>query len=141
MSLVAAAMQYKGVRFRHRGRSANRLDCAGLVWRAYHDCGVTLPDFRLYGPEPHNDGLTQHMIAALGEPLYVSPVREKDLLPGDVIALRYAEEPHHVGLVTDYPYGGALGMIHADGHNRQVIWHRLSGDMIARITHVYRRPV
>lgn len=139
--IVTAARKYLGVRWRHRGRSARGLDCAGLPWLAYKDCGVELPDFRLYGPEPHNDGLTTHMTDALGEPIRTEPVRQSHLLPGDVIVLRFVTEPHHVGIVTDYPYGSALGIIHACGHYGKVIEHRLPKDYIQRITHAYRRPV
>lgn len=141
MSLVAAARAYKGVKFRHRGRSASGLDCAGLPWIAYRDLGVDLTDYRLYGPEPHEDGLVTHMTVALGEPVRTAPVRSGDLQVGDVIVFRYEVEPHHVAIVTDYPYGNAFGIIHADGHNKKVVEHRLSDDMIRRITHVFRKPV
>lgn len=141
--IVHAARQYLGVRFRHRGRSRVGLDCAGLVWRAYHDCGVDLPDFRLYGPEPHRDGLTRHVTAALGEPVLCAPVRESGLLDGDVVILRFRTEPHHLGIVAAVDYAGtpAFNLIHADGEAERVLEHRLTPDMVARITHVYRRPV
>lgn len=140
-ALVAAARKYLGVRFRHRGRSAKGLDCAGLGWIAYRDCGVELEDFRLYGREPHEDGLVRRLTGLLGEPVLVAPVTQGDLQPGDVIVFRFVKEPHHVGLVSDYPYGGALGVIHADGEQECVVEHRLAPDHIARITHVFRRPV
>lgn len=138
--IVAAARKYTGVKFRHLGRSPRALDCAGLVWRAYADCGVTLPDFLHYGREPHDDGLIRHVTHALGEPVAVAPVREDQLRVGDVIVVRFDIEPHHVALITDYPLGG-LAMIHADGHNGKVIEHRLAHKQIARITHVFRRPI
>ena len=139
--LVSAARSYMGTRFRHRGRNRKGIDCAGLIWATYLDCGVTLPDYRLYGEEPEDDGLVTHIVAALGEPVLVAPVREQDLQVGDVLVLRYEVEPHHVALVTPYPFPGALAVIHADGHNKKVIEHRLSPDMVRRITHVFRRPV
>lgn len=131
--LVEAARKYLGVKFRHRGRSANGLDCAGLVWRSYMDCGVELHDFLKYSREPHDDGLIQHITKALGEPV-------TGLQVGDVIVVRFEVEPHHVALVTDYRYGG-LAMIHACGHNNKVVEHRMAEDHIKRITHVFRRPV
>jgi cell wall-associated NlpC family hydrolase len=139
-ALVAAARRHLGVRFRHRGRSPRGLDCAGLAWLAYHDCGVTLPDFRLYGTEPAEDGLVRHMIAAVGAPLYVGPVPPAALRPGDVAVFRFEIEPHHVALLGDYRFGG-LSVIHACGHNGRVIEQRLTDDMTQRITHVFRRPV
>lgn len=140
-ALVEAARRYKGVaRFRHRGRSAGFLDCAGLGHRIYKDCGVELPDVRLYGPEPHNDGLIQHMTAALGEPVHVAPVRREWLQIGDIVAFRFNVDPHHVGLISDYPTGG-LAFIDADGMEGRVVERRLSDKYLAKITHVFRKPV
>lgn len=138
--LVNAARAYTGTKFRHRGRTARGLDCAGLVWIAYADAGHVLPDFRLYGHEPHDDGLVSHITAALGQPALVGPVRRDQLQVGDVIVQCFDTEPHHVALLTDYPLGG-LAMIHADGHSTRVVEHRLADDHIQRITHVFRRPV
>lgn len=139
-NLVAAARSHLGVRFRHRGRNKKGLDCAGLAWLAYADCGVVLPDFRLYGREPVRDGLTERVAEALGQPVAVAPVRASDLQVGDVLVLRFDVEPHHVGIVGDYLLGG-FSLIHADGHTGKVIEHRLAPDHIERITHVFRRPI
>ena len=152
-ALVDAARTFDGVRFLHRGRDRLGLDCAGLVWAAYAACGIVLPDYRLYGPEPHRDGLVRHVEAALGAPLRLAPVRLQDLLEGDVLVMRFYREPHHMGVVGARQYGDtrALTLIHADGdaparrgeqrvHGR-VHEQRLTADMAARITHVFRRPV
>lgn len=138
--LVSAARKYLGVKFRHRGRTPRGLDCVGLGILAYKDCGVALPDFRLYSDEPHQDGLVTHITNSLGEPVKKSPVRMKDLQPGDVLVLRFYIQPHHVAIVTDYKYGG-LAVIHADGHSNKVLEQRLTEDMVKRVTHVFRRPV
>lgn len=140
-SLVQAARRYAGVRFRHRGRTPVGLDCAGLVWRAYLDCGVELPDFRLYGREPHEDGLVRHVALALGEPRLFAAPPLTELSPGDVVVLRYEVEPHHLAIVTDYPYCSAPGLIHADGMAGKVVEHRLDRATADRITHVFRRLV
>lgn len=138
-NFVSAARRYLGTKFKHRGRTERGLDCAGLAWIAYRDCGLELPDFRKYGREPHNDGLVTHIKQALGEPVAVAPVRRSDLCVGDVIVVRFEVEPHHVAIVTDYPYGG-FAMLHACGHNDKVIEHRLADDHVARVTHVFRMP-
>ena len=138
--LVAAARAYNGAKFRHRGRTKNGLDCAGLIWIAYADCGVVLPDFRLYSSEPHDDGLVRYISAALGEPALLAAPARAQLQVGDVIVQRFDQEPHHVALLTNYPLGG-LAMIHADGHTERVVEHRLSDDHIQRITHVFRKPI
>lgn len=139
--LVKAARSLIGVKFRHRGRSEKSgLDCAGAAKLAYAKCGIDLPDYVLYGIEPHLDGLVTHVTKALGDPIATAPVRENFLQEGDVVLLRFAVQPHHVGILGDYVFGG-LSLIHADGHNGMVIEHRLSPDFVKRITHVFRRPV
>lgn len=141
-NLVTAARRYLGVRFCHRGRRERALDCAGLAWIAYRDCGVSLPDFLHYPKEPsaHGPGLTAYVSNALGEPVAVAPVDVSQLQVGDVLVMRFEVEPHHVGIVTDYPFGG-FALIHACGHNNKVVEHRLAPDHVARITHVFRKPV
>lgn len=140
-TLADAARAYIGTRFRHRGRNKKGLDCAGLVKLAYADCGFDAPDFLLYGAEPHRDGLTKHVTAALGEPVLVAPVNHADLLPDDVLVIAFDHEPHHLAIVGSHNYGDqqALTMIHACGWNKRVLEQRLTPDV--RITHVYRRPV
>lgn len=142
-AIVSAARQYLGVKFRHRGRSRIGLDCAGLVVRSYHDCGVDIHDTTLYGPEPFKDGLVQHVGQALGEAILRAPVRESDLCDGDVIVMRFRKEPHHIGIVAAIEYAGipAFNLIHADGESGRVLEHRLTPDMVERITNVHRRPV
>lgn len=132
--LVASARKYLGVPWRHRGRTAKGLDCGGLPILAYADLGVDLPDLRAYGREPHHDGLTQAVVAALGEPVADGP-RE-----GDVCVFRFTVNPHHVGIITTLPYGG-LGLLHAYGEAGKVTEHRLDGWWLDRITSVHRRAL
>ena len=140
MRLVEAARSFDGVRFKHRGRDRLGLDCAGLVWASYAACGLILPDYTLYGREPHRDGLVRYVEAALGAPVYDGPVA------GDVVVMRFVKEPHHMGVVGSKWYGDrqALTLIHANGDapgRGRVHETRLTADMIAKITHVFRRPV
>lgn len=142
-ALSDAARAYIDVRFRHRGRSRTGLDCVGLGVLAYADCGVRVPDFLLYGREPFRDGMVKHMIAALGEPVAIAPVAQHQLQDGDVILLRYEVNPHHMAVVGERQYGdvAALTLIHAEGVHGRVLEQRMTPDVIARITHVFRRPV
>lgn len=129
--LVSAARAYLGVPFRHRGRTSAGLDCAGLVWRAYADLGLVLPDVRIYGREPHRNGLQEAMVRALGEPVARHPQA------GDVLLMRFNKEPHHLGIVGDYVHGG-LSLIHAYGTAGRVVEHRLDDTWRSRIAAVYR---
>ena len=132
--IVAAARRYSGVRFVHRGRRPDKLDCVGLVWRAYRDCGVELPCPTDYGREPHAERFRDAIATALG------PHRFGPLQVGDVVSLRTKKHPHHVAIVGDYP-GGLLSLIHASGEHGRVVEHRLSDDWRDRIVTIHRRPV
>lgn len=139
-ALIQAARLYLGTRWRHRGRTRHGVDCAGLVVLSYADCGIELPDYTLYGREPHRNGLVAHAIEALGEPL---ADHDRTLAEGDVLLMRFDKEPHHMAIVALGDYGGtrAFDIIHADGQAGRVHEQRLAPDMAARITHVFRRPV
>lgn len=140
--IVEAARSYKGVRWRHRGRTKWSLDCAGLVLMAYADCGVVLPDRSLYGREPHNDGLIDSITDALGQPVALGPAGMSDLQIGDVIVIRYDIYPHHVMVVADCAYdANGFNVVHADGHYGKVNEHRLDDKLVSQVTHVFRRPV
>lgn len=81
------------------------------------------------------------IVDVLGDPHAVGPVKREQLQPGDIIVLRYSVEPHHIAIVSNYPYGDGLGIIHADGWTQVVTEHRLSDDMVKRVTHMFRKPV
>lgn len=142
---IAAARRYLGVPFRHRGRRPDRLDCVGLVWRAYLDCGVSLEHRTDYGREPQHERFLREIEAAMGPAVAHGPISARALAGGavqvgDMVTLRTLRHPHHVALVGDYPMGG-LSLIHASGEHGRVVEHRLSPEYAARITHVFRRPV
>lgn len=142
--LVAAARTRLGVKFRHMGRSAQVLDCVGLGKLAYLDCGIDLPVPRYYGREPFRGNLMQALREALGEPIAAGPeAREAKLQPGDVGVFRFRDEPHHVGLIGDAPYGDELTLIHADSSPglRCVVEHRLDDWWRERLVAAFRRPV
>ena len=142
-ALVEAARKYKGVRFRHRGRTAYSLDCAGLPWRAYADLGVVLPDVKIYGRDPSADeqSLPDRVTEALGPVVKVAPVALSDLQVGDVVIRKYEIYPHHIMIVGNAPYAGAMTALHACGLEGRVVEHRLDERHAAEITHVFRRPV
>lgn len=77
---------------------------------------------------------------ALGEPVAIAPVKERQLQIADIVLMRFEVEPHHVAIVADYIFGG-FSLIHADGHTGKVVEQRLAPDMAKRITHVFRRPL
>lgn len=131
--IVMAARKYLGVRFVHRGRRPDKLDCVGLVWMAYRDCGIILPCPLDYGREPQADRFRSAIVAALGEAV-------TGLEVGDVVTLKTLKHPHHVAIVGDHPNG--LSLIHASGEHGRVVEHRLDDDSYkSRIVSIHRKPV
>ncbi|MGJ7497455.1 NlpC/P60 family protein [Variovorax sp. RT4R15] len=152
--LVARARTHIGVPYRHLGRTAQHLDCAGLPWLSYAEEGVALPDLKKYGRTPFDDGLMRAVEDALGAPVWVGSVGRvvsRALLQvGDVVAMRFVKEPHHLAIVGDDAWHG-LSLIHADGtpqagpHGRmlpgKVVEHGLTDHFLAMIAAVFRRPL
>lgn len=143
--LVQAAERYLGTPWVHLGRDGRGVDCAGLLWRAYADCGVMLPIPKRYGRDPFKEGLRTALIAALGEPVWQGPkgaCRLEMLKPGDIFVMSPASKPRHVAMAcADAMYGRA--MIHSDGTRgaRQVLKHGIGQYYLKQIVEIYRRPI
>jgi cell wall-associated NlpC family hydrolase len=135
-----------GVPYKHRGRTARGLDCAGLPWLSYAEEGVVLPDLRRYGRTPFDDGLMRATQDALGVPVWQGAKGQtvpRELLSfGDVVVLRFVVEPHHLAIVGDDAMYG-LSLIHADGTLgvSRVVEHGLVEPFVSMIAAVFRRPI
>lgn len=103
---------------------------------------MVLPDVKVYGREPHRDGLMVGLIAALGEPVWRGRNPSLSLLQvGDVVCSAFVQEPHHLGIVGDDEIHG-LSIIHADGlQAKAVIDQPMNDVMRERIVAIFRRPV
>lgn len=120
LRLDQAAMEYLGVKFRHRGRTTRGLDCLGLVVLAARDCGYEAKDKKVYGRQPFNDGLRQGLIDNGCVPV------TREMRPGDILLMKHYlhdKEPTHVGIVTEHPHG--LGIIHSYAAMGRVVYHRI----------------
>lgn len=143
-AIVEQARTYLGIPHRHRGRSRRAVDCAGLPICVYADLGVELPDLERYGREPHKDGLMQAVVDALGEPVWKGRAAPREILePGDIVVMRFVEEPHHLAIVTDDRLRG-VGIIHSyspAGGGGRVVEHGLDAHWQSLIVAVFRRPI
>lgn len=141
-ALVQQARSYIGTPYRHRGRSRRGIDCAGLPWCSYADLGLPLPDLKVYGREPHKDGLMRALIEALGEPVWRGRNPAAAMLkPGDVACSAFVQEPHHLAVIGDDPIHG-LSLIHADGMQAKAVIEQPINDVLrSRIVAIFRRPV
>ena len=99
--IVSAAMAQVGVPYRYGGASPMQgFDCSGLVSYVFAQQGIRVPRTA-----------AQQFVAA-------TPVRERDLKPGDLVFFRLAgpkAEVSHVGI-----YAGAGRFVHAPQSGRRV---------------------
>ena len=140
--VVAQARTWRGVPYLHQGRNRFGADCVGFPLGVYAELGITLPDWRAYGTEADPDELLRRMRLALGDEVLTAPVRESDLIPGDIIVFHFPKvrTPRHLGIVSDRATGG-LNFIESNGNERRVVERRLDENYLSRVTHVFRRPV
>lgn len=127
--IVAAARACVGTPFRHQGRLPGRaLDCAGLVLHALRTAGADVCDVPAYGRHPSH-GLLEDAIEAN---TCLDRVPPADRQAGDVLLMRFASEPQHLGICA-----GAT-IIHAYQQVGIVCEQRLADVWVARIVRVYR---
>lgn len=115
--IIATARKYLGVRFQHQGRTANGLDCLGLLIRVGHDIGYSDFDFTAYDRNPDGEFFLQEMCR------HLHLLKPEQALPGDVLLMRYFAFPQHVAFISEVLPDG-WKVIHAF-NQRGVIEHDL----------------
>lgn len=141
--LYEAARRYVGALWDHRGRSSEKLDCAGLAVVAARDVGWLVHDMSDYRRHPSGGQLEAQIEMNMGPPVMVRGASLDNLQPNDVVTLRYGKHGRirHVGVIGAHSEGG-LSIIHADGlETRRVVEHRLEPQTVSLIANVYRRTV
>lgn len=121
--IVSTSRSYLGVRWHHQGRNRAGLDCVGLVLATAWDLGLTAIDYDGYGRVP--DG------AMLRAELDKHMDRTSDPHHGDVLLMRFEQQPQHVAIVTD------IGIIHSHAMMRRVVEHGLDDWWSSRIVGAY----
>jgi hypothetical protein len=141
--VVACARAHIGVRFAHQGRGADGLDCLGLLlavaqqlrlnFGALSVQQIDIPD---YGLRPD----TALLQSCLSQHLWrLSPA--DSVQPADIVLLKVDGSPRHLAFLSDYPFPGERGMIHAYAPAHQVVEHRYDRHW-QRATHAaYRLPM
>jgi len=138
---VEAARAYLGAPFRHQGWDATGMDCRGLLLRAACDVGIfdeaameKARELQVYGREP--DGRMARLLKQ-----HCNLMTEAvEIHAGDIIAIRYVDEPQHLVIVTRPTQWGPQ-VIHAF-NTGGVIEHRLDAIWLkshrARIHGIFR---
>lgn len=125
--VIALARQTLGTPFRHQGRVCGlALDCAGVA--AHVASGLQMPfnEWPGYATVPH-DGLLE---AVMAKQPCLTAVADKQ--PGDLLLMRFINEPQHVAIYTGET------IIHSYESIGRVVEHRLDSAWEQRITHIFR---
>ncbi len=139
--VIAAARAYLGTRFAHQGRSADGLDCLGLLIATADDLGLAFNnqpastlDVPQYGSRPDvvmlKKKLDGHLVS----------IHFNEARAADIALLKIDGSPQHLALLTDYPLASELGMIHAYAPARQVTEHRYDPHWRRATYALYRLP-
>ncbi len=130
--VIKAARGLIGTPWKHQGRSKGGIDCAGVLVFAFKAAGFDPLDAEGYGRLPYRSKLEEVLRSNLG-----APIPREQMRAGDIAVMKWGRaELSHVGLVSEYPYGG-FALIHAYIRNRKVIEHRIDAEWLSRITEVY----
>ena len=112
--IVAEARRWLGTPFRHQGRGAVGLDCAGLLYVVYNAVlRDGLKDFYMY-PSAPKTGFVFRSIRH-----YANRITLDAAQAGDVVLLNFAGSSTHFGILTD------MGVVHADTNLKRVVEHSL----------------
>lgn len=126
-AFLEQAQALLGTPFMHQGRSRYGVDCIGLVVLAAQRAGLDVSADQPGYPRDPN-GLLQPALARRLVP--VDGARQ----PGDVLLMRFAEEPQHVAI-----WDGAM-ILHAYARAGRVVRHHLDARWTRRLVATYRFP-
>lgn len=142
-ALVDQARTWIGVPYLHQGRNRFGVDCVGFPRAVYLELGADMPtDFRAYGEEADPEMLLSRLREALGPEAKAAPVRFSDLRSGDIVLFHFphVKTPRHLAIIADRA-GGGWNFIESNGNQGRVVERRLDDRYLARVTHLFRRPV
>lgn len=128
--IVAEARTWLRTRWLHQGRLRGvGVDCVGLAYevgKAFQQFGEPPPPL-----PPYERTTADNLMLRLCQQFLA---RRPGRIPavGSVVALRVDLRQRHMGIIGDYPGGGA-SLIHAYAVNREVVEHRLDAEWADRI--------
>lgn len=143
--VAAEARTWLGTPWAHQGHMKGvGVDCGGLIGGIAVALGLVGPDFwqRDFAPfagyarQPTGDSL----VRVLGA--FMPRIEPDEALPGDVVALTFRRDPHHVGILVPYAAGPGVALLHALNSPgvRQVVEHRLDARWHTRIVAAFALP-
>ncbi len=110
--IIDEARKWIGTPFRHHGRDAQGIDCAGLLYVVYSAIGA-IDDFIAYSSTPE----TGFVFRSIRN--YADRIIHDNALAGDIVLLNFAGSSTHFGIYT------GTTVIHADSNLKRVVEHSL----------------
>jgi cell wall-associated NlpC family hydrolase len=127
--IVSQARTWLDTKYHHQGRlkkgngHKGGADCVGLVLGVADELGVrdmrgeallSTYDATDYSILPKG----QWMLKLVTDHIERIPIEKADI--GDVLIMRFTDDPQHLGIISDYPQGGR-GLIHCYSRSRYVV--------------------
>jgi cell wall-associated NlpC family hydrolase len=145
--ILDQARTWLGTKYHHQWRlkkserGGGGVDCIGLVIGVIGELGMqdgngnplTEADEFNYSMYPEQGRL----VRSISKHFLAVPLDERRI--GDLLLFRTFRDPQHVGLMSEYPSGGA-GLIHCNSSAGQVVEQPLTDTWLRMLMHVYRFP-
>lgn len=129
-AVVSVARSLIGVRYRHQGFSRLGCDCIGLI--ALVGIELAMPSALAWARDPqmHNYGPRPDpavLMAAVAK--YMKPVDPERVQVGDVLVMRWEDDPQHFAIVTALTSDGwPANLIHSYAAVHKVSEHHIEGE-------------
>ena len=125
------ARELLGTAYYHCGRDLNGLDCAGVPIFIAIKLGVFVGEDRQnYDRIPNGGMLLKAMKDLCGK-----KIEKTQMKAGDILLMRFNEEPQHVGILVEDNY-----LIHSYLRERKVVLTRINETWYDRIIAVFEFP-
>lgn len=131
-AIITAARAQLGTPFRHQGRSAQGVDCVGLLICIGRALDLPHRDVTGYTRRAEGMGFLEHFRAHLVE------IALTDARPADVLVFVETLYPCHTGLLSERH--GVPHLIHAHAPRRKVIEEPYLADWQAKARFAFRFP-
>lgn len=102
----------------HQGRSAQGIDCAGLLIKVAENFGLPHEDMRGYRRDPGREFLRQIRI-------YTDPVRPKEPLHGAIGIFHDTTMPCHTGIFAVDSKTGVVTVVHSEAFPKRRVHEQL----------------
>ena len=100
VNIQALVKKYIGIPYKLMGRDLNGLDCLGLMYRFYQDCGIKIPDRD--GSDYTNDWVKEDPDRYLRGLLKIGKAAQiDDLRPLDLVYFKIGKYISHGGVMID----------------------------------------